>query len=224
MITKWALAETNSRDPASIASRLRARRFQKFVEILQGAAEPVRILDVGGTPAFWITHRDALGVKAEITLLNRAFENQTDLPQVRYVLGDARRLDMFANAQFDICISNSVIEHVGDFEDQMRMASEIQRVSRGYFVQTPNKYFPFEPHFLTLGWQFAPVWLRTRLLQWRDWGWMKRAADPAQARATVLSIRLLTPRELRQLFPGARIYRERVGRLTKSLTAWRSID
>jgi len=31
--------------------------------------------------------------------------------------------------QFDICFSNAVIEHVGDYEEQRTMAEEITRVS-----------------------------------------------------------------------------------------------
>jgi hypothetical protein len=223
MIAKWALSATDSGDPNSIASRLRAKRFVKFAQILEGAAQPVRILDVGGTPAFWAAHRAALRVDAHITLLNRVFANHGGLEDVRCVVGDARRLDMFADAQFDMCISNSVIEHLGVASDQRRMADEIRRVSRGYFVQTPNKYFPFEPHFLVPGWQFAPISVRAWLLQWRDWGWIKRAENPKMARETVESIRLLSARDLAALFPDALIYREKIGPFTKSVTAWRAI-
>jgi hypothetical protein len=98
-----------------------------------------------------------------------------------------------------------------------------RRVARGYFVQTPNAYFPVEPHFLIPGWQLAPVALRTWLLQRRDLGWMKRVEDRQEARAVVESIHLLNVNKLRQLFPDGRIYREKIGLFTKSITAWRPI-
>jgi hypothetical protein len=223
MIAERIFSAADNRDPDSIASRFRAKRFRRFAEMLRGAREPVRILDIGGTPAFWLRHRVGLPARSEITLLNRAFEDRPHLEDMRYVVGDARKLDMFGDLEFDMCFSNSVIEHVGDADDQMRMASEIRRVARGYFVQTPNKYFPMEPHFLVPGWQFAPLSLRAWLLQRRDWGWMKRVKDRELAWKTVRSIRLLSARDLHVLFRDATIYREKIGPLTKSVTAWRVI-
>ena len=214
----------DNRNPDSLASRLRAKRFQKFAELLVGASEPVRILDVGGTPEFWIRHLQDLPVRAEVTLLNREFERRPEVLGVSYVQGDARSMNMFGDFEFDMCFSNSVIEHVGDAKDQMRMASEIRRVARGYFVQTPNKYFPIEPHFLFVGWQFMPLSIRAWLLQRRDWGWMKREPSAASALESVASIRLLSAEGLRRLFPGARVDAETVGPFTKSLTVFRPLE
>ena len=91
--------------------------------------------------------------------------------------GDARQMPMFQDNEFDMCFSNSVIEHVGSAADQMSMAREVRRVAKGYFIQTPNAYFPLEPHFLIPGWQFASVALRARLLQLRNWGWVERVEE-----------------------------------------------
>ena len=182
-----------------------------------------RILDIGGTPRFWAAHRHELPANANIVLLNLAVDGQPIAPGTSYVRGDARDMRMFGDAEFDICFSNSAIEHLGSYRDQFRMAQEIRRVARGYYVQTPNLYFPVEPHFLVPGWQFIPSEWRARILLRRDIGWMKRVASLDDARATVKSIRLLDSRELRSLFPDAGILRERVGPLTKSLIAWRAV-
>jgi hypothetical protein len=206
----------------SAAYRFRRARVRKFAELVEPVGGELRILDVGGSAAFWVAYRDQLRRPAAITILNQSFGEQPSLPWITYVLGDARDLHMFGNQQFDMCFSNSVIEHV-DAAGQFRMAKEIRRVARGYFVQTPNAYFPIEPHFLVPGWQFMPVALRARLLQLRDWGWMKRTPDPLLAREVVESVLLLTAAQLRRLFPDGRIYRERIGPFTKSFTAWRPI-
>lgn len=131
---------------------------------------------------------------------------------------------MFKHFEFDFCFSNSVIEHVGTRDDQLRMAREVRRVGRGYFVQTPNRYFPLEPHFLVPGWQFAPVSVRTFLLQQKDLGWVRRVKDRSLARAVVESIRLLTLEEIQVAFPDGKIYHERICFLTKSFVAWRDIS
>ncbi|MEI9814157.1 MAG: class I SAM-dependent methyltransferase [Acidobacteriota bacterium] len=146
----------------------------------------------------------------------------TSVPNVRSVCADARDLSKFGDKSFDLGFSNSLLEHVGAFEDQRRTASEIRRVCRGYFVQTPNFYFPIEPHFLFFpGWQFLPTGVRTDLLKRRGFGWMPRAEDESAARATVESIRLLRSRDMRTLFPDAELVREKVAGLTKSFIAIR---
>jgi len=210
-------------NPESVSSQLRLRRIRKFAEMVGTIQHCVRILDVGGNGRFWERYRPELPVQSVITVLNRELEQCPEFPWVRYVSGDARQMDMLHDGEFDFCFSNSVIEHVGGPTDQARMAAEIRRVARGYFVQTPYAYFPLEPHFLVPGWQFAPVALRTRLLQRRDLGWMKRIRDAHEARAAVESIRLLNTRQLQRLFPDAEIYREKIGLFTKSITAWRPL-
>jgi hypothetical protein len=221
---RYVFKLANNHDPDSLSSRLRNRRFQLFTAMMSGIPGTIRILDVGGTAEFWARHLDTIKANVEVTLLNLHFARQPPLPRVAYVAGDARRMTMFSDAQFDLCLSNSVIEHFSTLRDQLNAANEIRRVARGYFVQTPNIYFPLEPHFLVLGWQFAPISLRTRLLQMRDWGWMKRVEDSAKARKAVESISLLNIRRLSGLFPDANIHRERLGPFTKSLIAWRPIN
>ena len=141
-------------------------------------------------------------------------------PQFESVIGDARNLSQYADGTFDVVFSNSVIEHLGpDKLDLARMASEVMRVGKRYFVQTPNKYFPLEPHFLFPGFQFLPLGVRTWLVSHYDVGWYKRIPDPALARAEVERILLLSERELRKMFPECSIYREYILGLPKSFVA-----
>ena len=171
----------------------------------------------------WQEYRSELPEKVHVTLLNREFNEKPQVSYVSYVAGDAREMGMFPDRHFDVCFSNSLIEHLGA-GDQVAVAKEIRRVAKGYFVQTPNRYFPIEPHFLIPGWQFLPISLRASLLQKKDFGWMKRVPDPARAHETVKSIRLLSGYELQRLFADGQIHREKIGPLTKSLIAWRPIS
>lgn len=224
MLGHLILRAADHRHDDSLAARLRSERLRKFADMLQDLSSPVRILDVGGSAAFWMKHRPSLPVESHITVLNLEHPAQPRLPWLAYVIGDARRLTMFDDAEFDACFSNSLIEHVGGSNDQVLAAREIRRVANAYFVQTPNRYFPLEPHFLVPGWQFAPISLRVQLLRRWDLGWMKKIEDPRKARATVESIRLLSEGDVRRLFPDGRIYREKVGLLTKSITAYRPLS
>nr|WP_246715217.1 class I SAM-dependent methyltransferase [Aestuariivirga litoralis] len=59
---------------------------------------------------------------------------------------DATRLP-FADQSFDVVHSSAVLEHVGSFENQVRMMAECARVCRrGFFITTPNRWFPVEFH------------------------------------------------------------------------------
>jgi ubiquinone/menaquinone biosynthesis C-methylase UbiE len=153
-----------------------------------------------------------------VTLLNLTHEN-TMLSHMTSMIGDARNIQADDNS-FDVVFSNSVIEHVGTFQDQLQMAKEICRVGKRYFVQTPNKNFPLEPHFLFPFFQFLPFSVRAKLLQNFDLGWFRKVPNIQTARQIVESIRLLDKRKFVSLFPDAVLYEERILGMTKSFVAY----
>jgi SAM-dependent methyltransferase len=185
---------------------------------------PLTILDVGGLPGAWERVDLVNQPGVQITLLNTAefqHECHTGYPNVDHLVGDARDMRMFLDRQFDVIYSNSVIEHVGGAEDRVRMASEIRRVGKRYFVQTPYRYFPIEPHFVCPLFQFLPTTMQVYLVRNYDLGWHKRIPDRESAERAVRSIELLSKREFRTLFPDATVTFERFGGLVKSLLAYR---
>ena len=208
------------RNPNSLSARMRSRRFAFFRQLVDELPRPLTILDVGGESVFW--QREGFDGEPGIsfTLLNLG--KPANLPaNFTFVAGDARNMPYFADDQFDIVFSNSTIEHVGDFSDQARMASEVQRVGKRYFVQTPNYYFPIEPHFLFPFFQFLPIPTRVWLLQNFSFSRMGKVTDRKRALRLVEEIRLLTESEMLTLFPGAEIYRERLAGLVKSIIAYK---
>jgi hypothetical protein len=130
---------------------------------------------------------------------------------VTVLQGDGTRLP-FRDTEFDVAFSNSVIEHVPP-ELQPSFAAEISRVSERYFVQTPNRYFPIEPHYQLPLFQFLPRRVRQALNRRFTLGW--------QPKGQWEEITLLSARDLRRLFPDAEIRRERLFGLSKSLIAVR---
>lgn len=203
----------------SVASQLRRKRLQPFLDILARTQKPARILDVGGRQKYWEIVGFLPDATCEITLLNME-DTPITLPHFTSVRGDACDMRQFADGAFDIVFSNSVIEHVGDKTDQQCMANEVQRVGRRYYVQTPNRHFPIEPHFVFPFFQYLPVAWRVWLLQRFNLGWYCKTPNYARALAQVTEIRLLTQREFAILFPNAHIVTERYFGLAKSFVAY----
>jgi 2-polyprenyl-3-methyl-5-hydroxy-6-metoxy-1,4-benzoquinol methylase len=204
---------------SSLATHMRRARFALFLSLLRKLEGPVRVLDIGGTQAFWNLMAEGEDLDAEITLLNLRHQPVTS-SAFTSATGDARNIPQYADKSFDVVFSNSVIEHVGSYSDQKRMANEVLRVGRRYFVQTPNKRFPLEPHFIFPFFQYLPMTLRAQMLHRFDVGWYKRVSSLERARAEVESIQLLTRSRFAELFPGATIYEEKLLGLTKSFVAY----
>lgn len=213
----------NTRDD-SLANRLRQRRLQIFLDLIDGLGrdgEPLRVLDVGGTVSFW-ERAGVAGRGLDILVLNLEVDASAPrLPGVRQIAGDACDLSGWDEDAFDVVFSNSVIEHVGNWRAQERMAREVRRVGRSYFVQTPNYWFPIEPHFLFPGFQFLPLGARALLLRWLPLAWSGRIRCLSRAREVAAGVRLLTARQMQLLFPDAELVAERIGGLAKSYMAIR---
>ena len=159
----------------------------------------------------------------QVTLLN-VFTSAVPGPHFHSITGDARDMSGFYDGQFDVVFSNSVIEHVGGYEEQRQMASEVQRVGKRYFVQTPNVFFPLEPHFLFPFFQFLPASLKAIVIRHFDLGWSRLVPDEGSAIKEAALIRLLSEREIGELFPGGMIYRERFLGLVKSFIVYGGWD
>jgi hypothetical protein len=141
-----------------------------------------------------------------------------------------------------------VIEHLGGHARRIAFADTATRLSSRQWIQTPNRFFPVEPHYWAPGAQFLPTGLRARAM--RHWplgnlrvvpdatGWPETQAGllrfplpdrhPDIARVPrhhairgALTIELLSASELQFYFPAAGILKERFAGLTKSLVAVR---
>src|SRR5580704_14616063 len=199
--------------------RFRIARMAKFQRIFQVTAA-TRILDVGGTPANWTL----LGVRPQVTILNLPRAMEEDRASMTWIFADGCRLP-FRDRSFDVVFSNSVIEHLGDAGKHEQYAREIARVGVRYFVQTPNRWFPVEPHLLTPLVHFLPRrWQGIIVRRFTVWQWMERPSEDRRAfyiEHYLKDIRLLSHGDMARLFPDARLVRERFLGWTKSLIAVR---
>ena len=188
----------------SYANVLRKKRMEYFLGKLSAIPKPIKILDVGGSIDFWEQMNIFIeDPEVEITLLNLKPQH---IGTVKYsnfisIAGDARNMFQFKDKSFDIVFSNSVIEHVGSFEDQKKMADEIMRVGKRYFIQTPYRYFPIEPHFLFPFFQFLPFSIRGLMIRNFQLGFWHKKPDLEKARDEIASINLLSIKRLKKFFP-----------------------
>lgn len=217
------LADTYSVDrKMSFSAKMRSRRFKvvnKIIETIIAKKGSCNILDIGGSEYYWKLDADFIETNAgrlSITIANVEVEEvnfqNTDL--FSYQVGDCTMAALY-DGPYDMIHSNSVIEHVGSWKYIRAMATNIIDTKLPYYVQTPNYWFPMEPHFRTVGFQFLPVDMRARMLLKRKRGFRK-ASSIDEAMQEVESVNLLTAAQLADLFPAAEILRERLGPLTKS--------
>jgi hypothetical protein len=188
----------------------RARRFEQFVRILKPSAGD-SLIDVGGELGFWTSYPPVVG---SIDLVNPKVMpvDPADHPEhgQRTIVGDGRHLADVGDESYDIAFSNSVIEHVGTWEDQQKFAAEMRRVGKRLWCQTPARECPIEPHYMAPFIHWLPRPLQRRLMRrFTPWGWLSKPTT-ADIDFMVDTTRLLTLREMKQLFPDCKIIVERM--------------
>lgn len=221
------LRRPQNNDPASRASRFRRQRFRMIESLISEAAQrdgPITILDVGGKRGYWNLLSENLQGSVRITILN--LEAETDIGRVpadrdpldvRYDVGDGCNMPQFGDASFDIVHSNSVIEHVGSLSNMVRLANEIRRVGKAYYVQTPYLWFPIEPHYGVPFVHWLPAPSRAQMLNRFKLGYANRVADYPDALSSADHTQLVDKTLMRRLFPDSELTNERYFLMTKSL-------
>jgi len=191
--------------------------MRKFYTLLAPSRE-TRVLDIGGGVQTWTTESGEAN-QFPVTLLN--IRSVSILPERITAIEASATALPFADKSFDIAFSNSVIEHVGTWQDQQAFAIEARRVASKLWVQTPARSFPIEPHQFGLFVHFLPKRVQYKLARrFTIWGWLNKPT-PAEVRELVDEVRLLTYREMKELFPDCQILKERCLLLTKSYIAVR---
>ncbi|QUQ66354.1 class I SAM-dependent methyltransferase [Kutzneria sp. CA-103260] len=206
---------TNPNNPRSLSARARAKRWDELMRRFPSLAE-MRVLDLGGLPDFW---RKSAVRPAHVTTVNLSSAD-ADEPWLNHIVGDACEPAGLAGTEFDLVVSNSLLEHVGGYARRRQLADVIHSYAKRHWVQTPYRYFPIEPHWAFPGLQFLPVSARAAAIRVWPLGHAKAEGWAASADA-VLATELLSLTEMRLLFPDSDIWHEKAAGLTKSLVAIR---
>jgi SAM-dependent methyltransferase len=214
--------------PDSSGNKFRAARvrlFKSLVDRTLNEKGTCAILDIGGTYNFWHVWRSEIDwSRAHVTCVNldpAHLETGKEVTKVRMLRGNACNLIGIQDNEFDVAFSNSVIEHVGMWKNMRQMAAEVKRIAPRYMVQTPNFWFPIEPHARTPFLHWLPEPVSYRIVMKRKCGFWQKHETVTGAIETVQSAKLIDARQMQELFGDARIVREKFFGLTKSLIAIR---
>ena len=206
---------------AQIFKVWRKKRMDLFFATIKPQADEM-MLDVGGFPNTWTSHPRRV---KHIDCLNvhqggRA-PRAGDEEYINMVIGDGCDLE-YGDGSYDVVFSNSVIEHVGDWERQRAFAAEVRRVGKRLWIQTPAFECPFEPHFLAPFIHWLPASLRKAVVRWlTPWGWITRPSRD-KVEETVNYTQLLSKKNVKELFPDCTVITERLlGIFPKSYIAYR---
>jgi hypothetical protein len=213
------MAESAYQNVRSLASKIRKRRSKHLINLIEkiigrhGLTE-IKIADIGGDRIYWkiFPFERFPDVQFKIELINILpkklhFGEDYSRPNVEFkpVICDCTKLTM-ADKSYHLCHSNSVIEHLGSWENVKKAVSEADRVAQYVYHQTPNFWFPYEPHFrmVFVHWLPRPM-LTTFITEFSN----LRNKEYDVAKFHQDEICLLTRRDMKRLFPGLKLINER---------------
>lgn len=214
----------------SIGLRFRRARMAALLELVakvHRAKGQCSIIDVGGRKDYWsIVPEEFFAQKRVSITITNIEEESVRRPSegiFKFEYGDGRQL-RYGDNTFDVAHSNSVVEHVGRWDDMVNFSREVGRVGCSYFVQTPNFWFPFEPHFGTLYFQCLPTPWKIALLMKKERGFFPKMSTVDAAKRAIEHCELLDERMFKALFADAEIHKETFAGMVKSFVAIRRAD
>lgn len=200
----------------SLTHRFRQQRLEEFKRRFPDLAD-MRVLDLGGTAVSW----GVLGLRpASVTVVNLDHDGKgTNEPWMEIVHADACAGGF---GQYDMVFSNSLMEHLGGHARRQQFANVVRESAPAWWVQTPYRYFPIEPHWVFPGFQFLPFRMRVLICQHWSMLHMPACKDAAEAADLVASTELISGTEMRTYFPNSEIWFERIAGIPKSLVSIKS--
>lgn len=200
--------------PYSLTHRIRQKRTEEFKRTFPDLAD-MRVLDLGGTAVSWRVN----GLRARsVTIVNLDEVGDPQEDWLEYVRGDACAGGF---GKFDLVFSNSLMEHLGGHTRRRQFADVVRESAPSWWIQTPYRYFPIEPHWVFPGFQFMPF--RTRVFISQHWSMLHMPAekDRTSAEELVASVELISASEMRSYFPNSQIWFERIAGVPKSIVSLR---
>lgn len=168
---------------------VRREKARKITEIVKAhhPLEGVKLLEVGCGSGYMSEYFAEVVRPGTVNAVDRVdlrqtMEGYTFTPVVGSQLP-------FPDAEFDVVISNHVMEHVGDIPDQINHLCELRRVLRPSgvaYVAVPNRWRVVEPHFHLPFLSWLPPGLASRYVRATGRGEWYDVVPPSQRRMTTL--------------------------------------
>ena len=190
----------------------RNKKYELFLRLIKPKPNET-ILDVGAGSGTFLEnkyHNKKKIISLDISekLLK---EIKIKYPEIKTIKASALKLP-FKTKSIDIVFSNAVIEHVGDKKKYKKFSKEIQRVGKRWFVTTPNKWFPFEPHYRLPLYQFVPKKIQKIFSRFFKIGRYKRNEWE--------DIHLLSAKEMKEMFPTSKLILHKVTILPETIICY----
>lgn len=223
-------------NPKSLRSKLRKKRLKYLLNLISSiitkeALTTVKICDIGGTYRYWIhfPFEKFEGINFEITLVNLEkrvlseesnFKKLLNHPNVNFnsEVGNGCDMNHKEDNSYHLAHSNSVIEHIGNWSNIKDFAAETKRIGKFHFIQTPNFWFPIEPHYFMPFVHWFPRPTHTRLLMI----FKKDNFDDATSQFD--TNRMLSKKEFKFCYPDSKMTIERFFLLRKSFIVTSKLD
>jgi len=225
---------------ASLLSNAHQFFFEKRARLILELMQPkngLNILDLGGLYGdliLLLMKNGLLGTYTVADIYTQLPKSEGRLADIRFVHVDENKPLPFGEKEFDLVICNSVIEHVTlpkadcldsrlpdqefqrrSYEHQQKFASDICRIAKSYFVQTPHRDFPVDTHLWLPFTNWLPHSDLVRIASITDRFWLKDSFG--------VDWNLLKPKDMQSFFPDAKIFIERLMGLPKSVVAYRKL-
>ena len=218
-------------NPNSLRSKIRRKRLKHLkgliTEIISREnISTINICDIGGTYRYWLIFPfdEFQNINFIITLINLEKIVSSEESKFRQLLnysnvklnseiGNGCDMSHKSDNFYHLSHSNSVIEHVGNWREIKKFASETKRVGKYHFIQTPNYWFPIEPHYFLPFVHYFPRPIHTKLLML----FKKKNFDEATSKFE--DNRMLSKSEFRFAYPDSTFITERFYGLGKSYIA-----
>jgi SAM-dependent methyltransferase len=145
----------------SDSRRLKARKIARLVEPVR-PLEGARLLDIGAGSGYIASNLGTIvGAQGEVWAVDVNDQRRTN---EGYSFKPVTGTELpFEDGSFDVVLSNHVIEHVGERDDQLHHLREIRRVLEPdgvCYLAVPNRWGLVEPHFRLPFLSWAPRPLR----------------------------------------------------------------